>query len=124
MVILILKGYIFFAAAVMVIYALRSIIFTLNRAYGEQALYYQDILDITLPTVTVVIPMHNEEKVAQHSIEAMLKLDYPAENWKLFRSMTTQMIILGKSCSNLPKSIRIDLNPSTGTAAKEENRQP
>ncbi|MFO7659601.1 MAG: glycosyltransferase family 2 protein [Candidatus Cloacimonadaceae bacterium] len=83
MVILILKGYIFFAALLMVIYALRSIIFTLNRAYGEQALYYQDILDIMLPSVTVLIPMHNEEKVVQLSIEAMLKLDYPAEKLEI-----------------------------------------
>jgi len=83
MVILILKGYIFFVAAVMLIYAIRSFIFTLNRAYGEQMLYYQDILDITLPTVTILIPMHNEEKVIRHSLDCMLNLDYPVDKLEI-----------------------------------------
>lgn len=79
MVILILKIYIFVVAAIMIIYALRSFIFSINRAYGEQALYYQDILEEDLPSVTIVIPMHNEEKVVRHSIESMLMQDYPPD---------------------------------------------
>jgi cellulose synthase/poly-beta-1,6-N-acetylglucosamine synthase-like glycosyltransferase len=79
MVILILKIYIFVVAAVMIIYAIRSFLFSINRAYGEQALYYQDMLEVNLPTVTILIPMHNEEKVVRHSMDAMLALDYPIE---------------------------------------------
>ncbi len=83
LVVLLLRSYIFIVAAVMVIYSLRSFIFTLNRAYGEQFLYYHDILDIKLPSVTIVIPMHNEEKVVRSSMEAMLLLDYPVEKLEI-----------------------------------------
>jgi len=79
LVIVILKGYIFIVAAVMVIYSLRSFIFTLNRAFSDQALYYHDVLDSELPSVTILIPMHNEEKVVNNSMMAMLLLDYPLD---------------------------------------------
>jgi len=83
MVILLLKLYIFVVAAVMIIYAIRSFVFSINRAYGEQALYYQDILEVNLPTVTILIPMHNEEKVVRHSLDAMLALDYPKDRLEI-----------------------------------------
>jgi cellulose synthase/poly-beta-1,6-N-acetylglucosamine synthase-like glycosyltransferase len=83
MVILLLKAYIFFVIAVMLIYCIRSFIFTLNRAYGEQSLDYHDILDFELPSVTIMIPMHNEEKVVRDSMEAMLRLDYPEDKLEI-----------------------------------------
>lgn len=36
-----------------------------------------------LPTVTVLMPMHNEEKVAAAKIESLLALDYPAGNLEI-----------------------------------------
>src|SRR5437763_1282318 len=83
MVIFLLKGYIFFVIIVMLIYSIRSFIFTLNRAYGEQTLDYHDILDFELPYVTIMIPMHNEEKVVKDSMEAMLQLDYPEDKLEI-----------------------------------------
>jgi len=35
------------------------------------------------PKVSILVPAHNEDKVIEHSILAMLKLDYPRENWRL-----------------------------------------
>jgi cellulose synthase/poly-beta-1,6-N-acetylglucosamine synthase-like glycosyltransferase len=85
MVILLLKIYIFIVAAVMIVYAIRSFLFSINRAYGEQALYYQDILEASMPTITVstIIPMHNEDKVVRHSMDAMLDLDYPRDKLEI-----------------------------------------
>ncbi|MGB9787270.1 MAG: glycosyltransferase family 2 protein [Dictyoglomus turgidum] len=53
--------------------------FTLNRAFGEQRLGYQDIIDSDLPYVSVLIPMHNEEKVAENVLNALLNTDYPKD---------------------------------------------
>ncbi|SMD01653.1 glycosyltransferase family 2 protein [Sporomusa malonica] len=76
MVILLLKAYLLFTIGLMVVYSLRHFVFTLNRLFGEQRLYYHDIIDSDLDTVSVLIPMHNEKKVAAHVIEQLLKTDY------------------------------------------------
>ena len=83
LVILCLKTYIIFVVLVMIIYSLRSFVFTFNRSYGEQRLYYHDIMDQELPDVTIVIPMHNEEKVVQLSMDAMLQVDYPRDRLEI-----------------------------------------
>jgi len=54
-------------------------LFTLNRAFGEQRLGYQDIIDSDLPYVSVLVPMHNEEKVAENVLNALLNTDYPKD---------------------------------------------
>jgi cellulose synthase/poly-beta-1,6-N-acetylglucosamine synthase-like glycosyltransferase len=77
MVLLILKGYIIFTVFVMTIYAARHYRFTWNRLFGRQRLYYQDILDSDLPTVTVLVPMHDEERVARQSLDGLLRCEYP-----------------------------------------------
>jgi cellulose synthase/poly-beta-1,6-N-acetylglucosamine synthase-like glycosyltransferase len=37
----------------------------------------------TYPSCSILIPAHNEERVISHTLEAMLKLDYPAEKLKI-----------------------------------------
>ncbi|MGQ9557956.1 MAG: glycosyltransferase [Desulfurispora sp.] len=49
-----------------------------NRLLGSQRPYYQDLHDSELPSVTVIIPMHNEEKVAADILNATLRFSYPA----------------------------------------------
>jgi cellulose synthase/poly-beta-1,6-N-acetylglucosamine synthase-like glycosyltransferase len=83
MVVLILKIYIVFVAFVMVVYFTRHFIFSLNRIYGEQRFYYQDIFDSNLPFLSVLIPMHNEEKVAAHILDALADADYPKDRFEL-----------------------------------------
>ena len=39
---------------------------------------------IRYPTCTILIPAHNEEKVIGPALEAMLRLDYPAELFTVF----------------------------------------
>ncbi|HTG00540.1 MAG TPA: glycosyltransferase [Nitrospirota bacterium] len=79
MVVLILKIYLLFTVAVMVLYSVRHYLFTLNRLFGEQRMYYQDIVDSELKTLSVLIPMHNEEKVATHILDLLVQADYPAD---------------------------------------------
>ena len=83
MVVLILKLYIAFVVLVMVVYFTRHFIFSVNRVYGEQRSYYQDIFDSDLPFISVLIPMHNEEKVARHILDALADSDYPKDRLEL-----------------------------------------
>lgn len=79
----VLKAYLLFTIGVMGVYTLRHFIFTLNRLFGEQRIYYQDILDSDLKTISVLIPMHNEEKVASHILEQLLKADYSMDKFEI-----------------------------------------
>ena len=80
MVILILKIYLVFTVFVLVIYSLRHFMFTLNRLFFEQRIYYQDIIDSDLKSITILIPMHNEEKVARQILDLLVFSAYPNEN--------------------------------------------
>lgn len=71
-----LKAYLLFTIAVMVIYTFRHAVFTFNRLFGEQRTYYHDLADSDLKKVSVIIPMHNEEKVAEHILDQLIQADY------------------------------------------------
>jgi cellulose synthase/poly-beta-1,6-N-acetylglucosamine synthase-like glycosyltransferase len=81
--IFILKAYMVFLMLVLLLYIIRHYTFTLNRALGKQRLYYQDVLDEDLPTVSVLVPMHNEEKVASHILDLLVASDYPKEKLEI-----------------------------------------
>ena len=82
-VILILKIYLLVFVAIVLLYMLRHFIFTFNRLFGRQKLYYQDILDNEVPFVTVMIPMHNEELVAKQIMDRLMESDYPIEKLEI-----------------------------------------
>ena len=65
--------------AIIIIYTIRHFRFTLNRLFGHQRHPYLDIEIADWPTVTVLIPAHNEEKVIQTIVKALLDVDYPKE---------------------------------------------
>jgi len=83
MVVLILKLYLITVILTLLAYAVRHFLFTVNRISGEQRLYYQDIIDTDVPMISVLIPMHNEEKVARLSLDAMVNADYPADKMEV-----------------------------------------
>ena len=64
---------------IMIIYFIRHFLFTLNRLIGKQRIYYQDIVDSELPTLSVFVPMHNEEKVAADILNRLIAADYPRD---------------------------------------------
>jgi cellulose synthase/poly-beta-1,6-N-acetylglucosamine synthase-like glycosyltransferase len=78
-----LKAYLVLVICILVVYSIRHFIFTVNRVSGEQRLFYQDIVDSDLPRVSVLVPMHNEEKVARQGIDAILGSDYPPDRFEI-----------------------------------------
>lgn len=79
-VILILKLYLAFTVFVLLIYSLRHFFFTMNRLFSEQRVYYQDIIDSDLRKITILIPMHNEEKVAGQILDLLVSSAYDYVN--------------------------------------------
>ena len=67
-------------ACLIFIYMLRHLFFTLNRVFGRQRHPYLDIDTATWPSVTVLVPAHNEEQVLGEALEALLAVDYPHES--------------------------------------------
>ncbi|WP_326940120.1 glycosyltransferase family 2 protein [Actimicrobium sp. GrIS 1.19] len=73
----------FMIVIVMMIYAARHVLFTLNRLFGKQRHPYIDIECASWPMITVLIAAHNEEKVIAGCIEALLDTNYPAHRLKI-----------------------------------------
>ena len=69
--ILILQLWMIVLAAVMVLYALRHLALTMARARARQRPGWEMVLDSDCPPVTVLIPMHNEERVADGVLNAL-----------------------------------------------------
>ena len=62
---------------VMGAYTLRHLIFALHRHFWRPRMNYTDLAGFHLPSISVLIPMHNEEAVAPDVLEALLEADYP-----------------------------------------------
>ena len=56
----ILKGYLIFTIILMIVYAIRHLLFAYNRTFGRQNLSYNDIYSRLMPKNSVLIPLHNE----------------------------------------------------------------
>src|SRR5581483_2624112 len=65
------------------IYTLRHYWFTINRLFGVQRHPYIDVDTARWPSVTVMIPAHNEEAVIAHALEALMVVDYPHEKLQI-----------------------------------------
>ena len=83
MVIAIMKGYMLVVVAVMLAYAVRHLVFSYNRMFGRQRLYYQDVYSSEMPSVSVLIPMHNEEKVLHFVLDSLLECVYDRDKLEI-----------------------------------------
>lgn len=83
MVVGILKGYMIFVIIVMMIYTVRHFLFAVNRLFGQQRLYYNDIYTEQMKTISVLIPMHNEEQVLSYVLDALLECDYDRDRMEI-----------------------------------------
>lgn len=83
MVIIALKMYFVLVVILMLVYAIRHFIFSYNRIFGQQRMYYHDIHDSELPFVSVLIPMHNEEQVLQYVLDALLECNYDKDRFEI-----------------------------------------
>lgn len=78
-----LKGYLIFTIILVMIYAVRHILFAYNRMFKPQRLYYGDVYSSKMPTISVLVPMHNEEQVLHFVLEALLACDYDQEKLEI-----------------------------------------
>lgn len=83
MVLAIMKGYMVFMFIIMMIYTLRHFIFSQNRLLGRQRLYYSDIYSSRMKSISVLIPMHNEEQVLANVLDTLLKCDYDRDRLEI-----------------------------------------
>ena len=65
--------------ALVLVYTARHYTFTLSRLFGRQRHPYALVDEAPWPSLTVVVPAHNEEAVIGSSLEALLAADYPAD---------------------------------------------
>lgn len=77
MFLIILKIYMIFLMVLLLMYMLRQLVFSIERLFHRSTRANEDICSSNLKMVTVLIPMHNEEKVASQVLDAILKTDYP-----------------------------------------------
>ena len=103
------------------IYFVRHFIFSLNRAFRPQSSLYLGIKDSDLPTVTVLVPAHNEEKVIGDALNALLKQDYPQHLFQIIpvndRSTDRTREIINRLALIYPERIK-PFHRSTGKAGK------
>lgn len=69
--------------ALILVYMVRHVVFTLNRLFGTQRHPYLDIDVAAWPQVAVVVPCHNEEAVVEHVLDALAEVDYPADRLRV-----------------------------------------
>lgn len=62
-----------------VVYMIRHFIFTRTRLKGNTSDDFQDHAGLFLPTVTIIIPARNEERVIRRTLSRMVNLTYPKE---------------------------------------------
>lgn len=83
MVVAIAKGYLVFLIVLILIYVVRHFLFGINRLTGRQRLYYNDIYSSKMKSITVLIPMHNEEQVLSYVLDSLLECDYDRDRLEI-----------------------------------------
>jgi cellulose synthase/poly-beta-1,6-N-acetylglucosamine synthase-like glycosyltransferase len=78
-----LKTYFVFVVVVMLLYAVRHAVFSYSRMFDRQRIYYSDVYDSEMPFVSVLIPMHNEEKVLEGLIKSLVDTDYDKDRLEI-----------------------------------------
>ena len=110
MLITILLVLLYVVVAVLVIYTVRHYVFTLNRLFGRQRQPFVDVTAAVWPEAVVFIPCHNEAKVIDGSLDALLANDYPRERLLIIpiddRSTDSTGAILREYAEKYPGLIR------------------
>lgn len=76
MVVAFLKGYMIALIILILIYVIRHFVFAVDRMAGRQRLYYNDIFTSKMKSITVIVPMHNEEQVLSYVLDSLLECEY------------------------------------------------
>jgi len=81
--IFLMKMYLIVFIVIIMLYMFRHYYFSYNRVFGKQKIDYHDIIDSDLPSLTVLLPMHNEEKVAKDILNALINSQYPKDKMEI-----------------------------------------
>lgn len=121
MVVAIMKGYTIFVIILMLLYTARHFYFTIVRLLGRQRLYYNDILTDRMKSISVLIPMHNEEQVLSNVLDSLLKCEYDRDKLEIIRSMIILQTVQGKCWMSITESMSL-YAPFTEIVRTEESR--
>ncbi len=66
--------------AIVSAYVVRHYVFSWKRLFSRDKGIKQEFAGVYLPSVSIIVPMHNEEKVAGTILERLVEMDYPREN--------------------------------------------
>lgn len=69
--------------AIVSVYAVRHLVFTMNRLLGVQRHPYVDVQFGAWPSVDVLIPAHDEERVIADLLDALLASSYPHDRLRI-----------------------------------------
>ena len=72
-----------FLSILIVVYVVRHFIFGTNRLMGRQRLYYNDIYNSNMKSISVLVPMHNEEQVLSYVLDSLLECDYDRDKLEI-----------------------------------------
>lgn len=65
---------------ILCVYTIRHYVFYWNRLFGYQKRSFQDLAGAWLPSVSILVPMHNEQMVAENCLQRLAEMDYPKED--------------------------------------------
>lgn len=113
--------------AIVVVYAARHYVFTLQRLFGKVRAPYLDVDVAAWPPITVVVPCHNEQSVVANCLTSLLGADYPAGRLRIIpvddRSSDHTGEILRQYAARYPDCIhpffRVDGRPGKAAVLKE-----
>lgn len=74
-----LNAWLVVVVGLMSLYTVRHWLFTFSRVYGKQRMSFSDAYEEHVPSITVLVPMHNEALVAESCLDAILTSEYPKE---------------------------------------------
>lgn len=87
-------------------YAVRHFLFAFVRLYFRQRHSYQDSAGVYLPSVCLMVPMHNEQEVVRDTVNALRRIDYPRDRLLILivndRSTDDTRALLDEYCAGIP----------------------
>ncbi|MDR2918515.1 MAG: glycosyltransferase family 2 protein [Tannerella sp.] len=82
-IIIVINAYLVCMMVFTMLYILRHYFVSLNRLFGRQRLSHHDIIDDDFFYVTIIVPMHNEEKVIDGVLNSLRRCDYPHDRMEI-----------------------------------------
>lgn len=83
LIILILNTYLLILSSLIVLYIIRHFVISVNRMFMNRRADYHELIEDKYDSITVMVPMHNEEKVIHGIMNALIGCDYPHDKMEI-----------------------------------------